>query len=312
MSGYEAMIACLVGIFIMLFVGAVAAYVYGKQRKYEEAAEQARVEMEILLGNKPEEQASQSRDAIRVPWLTPKLELADLGIGAVGFIGGVIALTVVASFLAHFVFRQPLITIFVTVAAIGVPFLLLSRKAKQVTDRFGEQLVTALPMMTSLLKSGMTINQAIAAVGENLVEPAKTEFARIARELMVGAQLHEAVYRSAVRTQNADMEYFARALAVQKEQGGELSLVLESITESIRARIKLRAQLRAAVAMPKMEMYIVTALPWLLFVYFSLAVPSYVAIFWNEPVGWAAILVVILLDLVGYLIMRRLVNMDID
>lgn len=312
MSGYEAMLACLVGILAVLFIGALFAYAYGKQRKYEEAVEQARVEMEILLGNKSEEEASQSRSTLRVPWLTPKLELADLGIGAIGFIGIVLGLTVFAGFLAYFISRQPLITILVSIVAVLVPFALLVRKAKQVTNRFGEQLVTALPMMTSLLKSGMTINQAIAAVGENLVEPAKTEFGRIARELMVGAQLHEAVQRSAVRTQNADMEYFARALAVQKEQGGELSLVLESITESIRARIKLRAQLRAAVAMPKMEMYIVTALPWVLFVYFSLAVPSYVAIFWNEPVGWAAILVVILLDLVGYLIMRHLVNMDVD
>lgn len=312
MTGYQAMLACLVGIFVVLVVGAAFAFAYGKQRKFEEAAEQARVEMEILLGNKPEEEASQSRAAVRVPWLTPKLELADIGIGAVGFILIALAIAVFTGFVSYFIGRQPLITILVVITSLIIPFAVLVRKAKKVTDRFGEQLVTALPMMTSLLKSGMTINQAIAAVGENLVEPAKTEFGRIARELMVGAQLHEAVQRSAVRTQNADMEYFARALAVQKEQGGELSLVLGSITESIRARIKLRAQLRAAVAMPKMEMYIVTALPWVLFVYFSLAVPSYVAIFWNEPVGWAAIFVVILLDLVGFFIMRRLVNMDID
>lgn len=312
LTSHQITIACIAGAVVAVSIALLFAFFYGKQRKAEEVEEQARLEISILSGEKaaPEELNKPSR--VRIPGLSRKLEVCNLPISAIGFLAAVFAAAAFLAFVGFVATRQPIITVGAAALGIGVPFVALNVKAKKETDRFGDQLVTALPMVTSLLRSGFTANQAIASVGENLVEPARGEFGRIARELMVGGRLDEAVQRSAERTNNKDMDYFARAIAVQQEQGGELAIVLETIAESIRARIRLRAQLRAACALPRMESWVVTALPWILFVYFSLFVPSYVEIFWTEPIGWLALCAVVGLDLTGWAIMRKMTNMDFD
>ncbi len=312
LTPFQTAIACVVGAVAAVLIGLLFAIAYGKQRKAEEAEEQARIELAILAGEQPTEDASRKHARFRVPGLSHNLELCNAPVGALGFASGAVALGALLAFLLFVASRQPILTVAAGAVGVVAPFAVLNHKASKVTDKFGDQLVTALPMVTSLLRSGFTANQAIAAVGENLVEPARSEFAKIARELMVGGRLDEAVQRSAERTNNKDMDYFARAIAVQQEQGGELAVVLDAIADSIRARIRLRAQLRAAVALPRMESWVVTALPWILFVYFSLFVPTYVEIFWTEPLGWLALAAVVFLDLTGWAIMRKMTDMDFD
>lgn len=295
------------------FLIGLAAAVSAARARSEQLKEQAaELEMQILLGNVTTEEIVNADTTVQVPWVSRQLQIAGWNFSGVPFV----LLSVAFAFMVGFVvfvrtlaFAPSALT---AVVVLAIPFIALSVASRRARSRFGEQLVAALPMMTTLIKGGSTTQQAIVAVSENLVEPARTEFTRIARELSVGAKLEDAVLRSARRTKSSDMDYFARAVGVQAQYGGELSTILEAITDSIRGRITMRAMLKSKVAQPKFEMVIVTALPWILFFWFSVSVPSYVRVFWEEPIGWFLLAVAIVLDVAGFLLMRHFVNMRIE
>ena len=304
--------APLAGMAVMLALGIAVAVSAARIRAARLKEEAAEIEMKILLGDIEESDIVETDTTIQVPWVSQRLKAANWNIAGVTFVAIAAGAAFVAG-IAGFATTQSAVpaAAFAAAAAL-VPFVGLSAAAKKANDRFGEQLMAALPMMCALIKGGSTIQQATVAVSENLVEPASGEFARIAREMSVGMPLDEAIRNSAARMDSRDMDHLARAVAIHSEHGGELSGILETAAESIRARVVMRETLKSKVSQPKMEAYIVTALPWILFAYFSLTVPSYVRVFWEEPIGWLLIAIAAGLDIVGFLLMRRLIDMKLE
>jgi tight adherence protein B len=150
------------------------------------------------------------------------------------------------------------------VLAVLVPLaarLVVGRLAERRREKFGEQLPDTLQLLTSTLRSGYSLLQALDSVAQEAAEPAGTEFRRVLLEIRVGRDLSEALRALADRMRSQDFAWVVGAIEINREIGGDLAAVLENTAETIRERQRVYRQMRALTAEGRLSGYILTALP---------------------------------------------------
>jgi tight adherence protein B len=150
------------------------------------------------------------------------------------------------------------------VLAVLVPLaarLVLGHLAERRRQAFSELLPDTLQLLTSTLRSGYALLQALDSVAQESAEPAGTEFRRVLLEIRVGRDMTAALRALADRMGNQDFAWVVNAIEINREVGGDLAAVLESTAETIRERQRLYRQMRALTAEGRLSAYILTALP---------------------------------------------------
>jgi tight adherence protein B len=133
--------------------------------------------------------------------------------------------------------------------------------AERRREKFAEQLPDTLQLLTSTLRSGYALLQALDSVAQESAEPARTEFRRALLEIRVGRDLSAALRALSDRMRNADFAWVVGAIEINREVGGDLAAVLESTADTIRERQRVYRQMRALTAEGRLSGYILTALP---------------------------------------------------
>jgi tight adherence protein B len=139
--------------------------------------------------------------------------------------------------------------------------LVVGRLAERRRQRFAEMLPDTLQMVTSTLRSGYALLQALDSVAQEAAEPARTEFRRVLLEIRVGRDLSAALRALSDRMRNQDFAWVVGAIDINREVGGDLAAVLESTADTIRERQRVYRQMRALTAEGRLSGYILTALP---------------------------------------------------
>ena len=150
------------------------------------------------------------------------------------------------------------------VLAVLVPLaarLVLGHLAERRRQAFAELLPDTLQLLTSTLRSGYALLQALDSVAQEAAEPAGTEFRRVLLEIRVGRDMTAALRALADRMGNKDFAWVVNAIEINREVGGDLAAVLENTAETIRERQRLYRQMRALTAEGRLSAYILTALP---------------------------------------------------
>jgi len=150
------------------------------------------------------------------------------------------------------------------VLAVLVPLaarLVVGHLAERRRAKFAEMLPDTLQLLTSTLRSGYSLLQALDSVAQEAADPARTEFRRVLLEIRVGRDLSEALRALADRMQSPDFGWVVGAIEINRDIGGDLAAVLENTAETIRERQRVYRQMRALTAEGRLSGYILTALP---------------------------------------------------
>ncbi|MBO5724671.1 MAG: type II secretion system F family protein [Lentisphaeria bacterium] len=199
-------------------------------------------------------------------------------------------------------------------AAIGVfplPRILLRYLKKKRIRRFNEQLEDALLSMSSSLKAGFSINQALEGVAAEKRNPISFEFNLLIQELRLGVSLDEALRKMAARLECPDFDLTAVAILTARQTGGELTATLERLASVIRERIRITARIRALTAQGRMQAVIIGLMPVALFIAMLRIAPDMMNAFFSTVPGVLCLLAVIVLDVTGFLMIRKITNIDI-
>ncbi len=145
-----------------------------------------------------------------------------------------------------------------------LPFMYLSRQRRRRLERFERQLPEALDFVARALKAGHTFNVGMTMVSDEFVDPVGTEFARTVDEINFGAGIQEALQNLSYRIDCADLRFFATAVMVQRETGGNLAEILQKTSSLIRHRFELIGRVRVLAAEGKLSAIILIALPFVL------------------------------------------------
>jgi tight adherence protein B len=197
-------------------------------------------------------------------------------------------------------------------AAVGalLPKLYVGHKRTQRMRRFEELFPETIDLLGRAIRAGHPFSSGIKMVGEEMAEPVAGEFRRVFEEQRFGLPIEDTLSALADRVPLIDVRIFVTALLIQREVGGNLAEILDNLSSIIRQRFTLQRQVRTLTAEGRLSMYVLTALPIGVggFIYFSN--PDYVGVLFHHPMGRFMVGAAIAGQIVGYLWMRKITNIE--
>lgn len=172
-------------------------------------------------------------------------------VGVVSFVAGLVGLLL----------GGPVVAISVAAAVCLAVRVHVGRAKARRQAAFADQLPDVLQLITTALRSGFGITQAIESVAEESEEPARGEFAHVLVESRLGRDLSESMYALARRMESKDLEWVVAAIDINRETGGNLSEVLNTVSATIRERGRIARHVRTLTAEGRLSARILIALP---------------------------------------------------
>jgi len=185
--------------------------------------------------------------------------------------------------------------------------LVLNKRSKRFAD-FEEKLPEALDLMVSAIRAGHGFTSSIGLASREIGEPIAGEFRQCFDEQNFGLDLRIAMNNLAERVPIPDVELIVSAVLLQKESGGNLAEILEKVAYIIRERFRLKRQVRVHTAQGRMTGWILAVMPIVLGFVFYLMDPDRMRILWNRPIGVKLLWAAAVMETIGALIIRKIVN----
>lgn len=247
----------------------------------------------------------------RIHQLDRLLLQSGLALNVAGFLWLTI-MGALAGFILATVFGLPLFAIIgVTVAMGALPLLyVLNAKHKRLIT-FEQQLPDALDLMGRALRAGHAFSGALKMVGDEMPEPVAGEFRITFDELNYGISLQDALQNMATRVPSDDLRYFVIAVLIQRETGGNLTELLDSISALIRARLKLMGTIRVLSAEGRLSAWILGLLPFIMAVVLNIINPKFMSVLWIDPTGLKVVWIMLVMMVVGVFWMRRVIRIHV-
>jgi tight adherence protein B len=199
------------------------------------------------------------------------------------------------------------------VAGAVAPGIYVARQQSRRLTRFNDQLPDMLNLTVNGLRAGYSTLQAMEAVSKELPSPISEEFRRVVQEMQLGLPMEAALANLLRRIPSDDLDFMVTAINVQREVGGNLSEILETISFTIRERVRIKGEIRVVTAQVRTSGSILALLPLGLTVVLWFLNPKYLLSFLDAGplcAAGAAVTVVILISL-GYFIMMRIAAIEI-
>ena len=166
-----------------------------------------------------------------------------------------------------------------------VPTIFLRVKANRRANAFERLLPDILLLVSTSLRSGFGLPQALEAVARDASEPAAKEFSRALAETRIGTDIADALDRMAIRMASTSMRWTVMAIRIQRDVGGNLAETLKTTATTLREREALHRQVRTLSAEGRLSAYILIALPIGMFFYMMLVNYEYISRLWTTPFG---------------------------
>jgi tight adherence protein B len=196
------------------------------------------------------------------------------------------------------------------IAFASLPFVYAALQRRRRLRTFSQQLPYVLDFIRSALRAGHTLLRALQMSSENAPEPIATEIRLALDQMRLGASLPDALESMFKRVPEESLGFFVAAVRVQTDVGSGIAEILDRVSEAIRDRQRLQQQLLTLTAQARMSGHIVGALPVVLLLLFTVIRPEYTAPLFHDPVGIKMLEVAAILEVLAFLIIRRMVSVD--
>jgi tight adherence protein B len=217
----------------------------------------------------------------------------------------------VAGYLLGFFLLRMLLVGLLGAALLGsLPYLYVRRVRNNRTYKFEEQFPEAIDLMARALRAGHALPTGLGMVADEMPAPVGVEFRTLYDEQNFGLNMADALRNFARRIPVLDAKFFVTAVLTQRESGGNLAEVLDNLSSVIRDRFKVKRQIRVISAHGRITGTVLACLPPALAAATLLLNRSYLATLTGDPLGRQMIVVAILLQIVGTLVMRKIINIE--
>lgn len=222
------------------------------------------------------------------------------------------AVVVLCLMIGQLVFKTPVHTLVLGVVGLIGPRWFLRYRAGRRLKQFENQLADTIMMMANSLRSGYSVLQSMELVSREMSPPISVEFSRVITEVGIGLSPEEALSNLVRRIKSVDLEIMVMAMNVQREIGGNLSVILETIAHTIRERVRIRGEIKTLTAQATMSGYVISFLPLGLgFVLYTLE-PKQMSFFWtNMSCGLPMMIASLFFMGIGFFIMRKITQIEV-
>ena len=182
---------------------------------------------------------------------------------------------------------------------------------KREKKRFENQLPDTLTLMSTSLRAGYSLLQATEAVSSEAPNPTAREFGRAIAEARLGRTVTDALNGIVNRTQSEDFEWAVMAIDIQREVGGNLAEVLQTVADTMRARNRLKGEIKALTAEGRISAFVLGALPFAMALFLWTTNRDYLEPLIQETFGRIAIGAGLLLMAGGIFWLKKIVDIEI-
>lgn len=191
-----------------------------------------------------------------------------------------------------------------------IPFWFVGFMAARRVSKFEEQFPEAIDLLARALRAGHAFTTGLSMVADEMPEPVGTEFRLAYDRQNFGMPMGEALKSLGDRVPLLDARFFVTAVLTQREAGGNLAEVLDNLARVIRDRFKVKRQVRVITAHARITGWVLALLPPSLGVILTLLSPAHMSLLWTHPTGIKMVVFAIVLQVVGTLAIRKLVNVE--
>jgi tight adherence protein B len=191
-----------------------------------------------------------------------------------------------------------------------IPMWFVGFMAKRRVGKFEEQFPEAIDLLARALRAGHAFTTGLSMVAEEMPEPVGTEFRLAYDRQNFGMPMGEALKSLGDRVPLLDARFFVTAVLTQREAGGNLAEVLDNLAKVIRDRFKVKRQVRVITAHARITGWVLALMPPSLGVALTLLSPDHMSLLWTDPIGIKMVVVAIVLQVVGTLAIRKLVDVE--
>jgi len=197
------------------------------------------------------------------------------------------------------------------VAGWAAPGIWLRIRRRRRLNRFNDQLAELLLLLANSMRAGQSFPQSIGSVAERAKEPAGAELSRVVREVNLGGSVDSALDNMVSRVGSDDLELVVTAVSINRSAGGNLAEMLQIISSTIRQRVQTTREIRSLTAQGRMSGWFITLIPLVVATILYFISPDYFRPMTQSLLGWAMLAVAGILLLIGNLLIRRAVAIEV-
>jgi tight adherence protein B len=207
--------------------------------------------------------------------------------------------------------KFPLVAIGTGLLGGTFPYLFVRWKKRKRMTAFLERFPDAIDLLGRSIRAGHAFSTGLQMVAEETGEPVAGEFRRVFEEQKFGLPLDETLFGLADRIDLVDVQIFVTAVLIQREVGGNLAEILDTLADTIRERFVIERQVRVYTAQGRLTGYLLAVLPLALaFVIYTFNA-EYITILVEEPIGRVLIAMAAVMQILGFFTIRRIVDIKV-
>lgn len=252
-----------------------------------------------------------ARDRGFINQIETALDQANMPVRPGEAIAGIFGLAAVAGLMVMVFQQSPIWGGVAAAVVLGVAVVLVHGIASRHKAKFENQLPDTLNLLSTSLRSGYSLLQAVEAVGSEAPEPTAREFGRAMNETRLGRSPVLALKQVADRMESLDFDWAVLAISIQREVGGNLAEVLQTAADTMLQRNRLRREMKALTAEGRVSAYVLGALPIFLFLFLFTSRRDYLQPMLDSTTGLIALGGAVLLLLAGIFWLSRIVKVDV-
>ena len=252
--------------------------------------------------------------------ISRSLAQADIKLRPAEYIAAQFISAVIVALIAFVLGRNGIFAIVGLVIGYLLPQQYVSRAQKKRLKMFDQQLGDMLNLMVNGLRAGYSTLQAMEAVSRELPAPICDEFRRVVQEMQLGLAMEDALEHLLRRIRSEDLDLVITAINVQREVGGNLAEILDTISFVIRERVRIKGEIAALTAQGRATAWVISGMPIALFFLLLAINPEYIKqpfkvgtpILLNSGacgIAWVCVSVGLVAS--GFAIVQKMVKIDI-
>ncbi len=247
--------------------------------------------------------------------ISRKLARADLKLKPGEYIFAIILAIAIAALIGYVIGRQSIIFMAIGGVVGGfLPNMYLNSQTQKRLRKFNDQLADMLNLMVNGLRAGYSTMQAMEAVSKELPSPINDEFRRVVQEMQLGVTMERALDNLLERIPSDDLDLVITAINVQREVGGNLAEILDTISFTIRERVRIKGEIRVLTTQVMYSGRFLSIMPILVILALYALSPSYIMQYTNPEngiCGYVALGVSAVLIVAGYFSMKKLGDIEV-
>ncbi|HVK60556.1 MAG TPA: type II secretion system F family protein [Bdellovibrionales bacterium] len=199
----------------------------------------------------------------------------------------------------------------VTIAMWSVPKLLIKSMWEKRASSFVDQMVDGMTLMANGMKAGLSVQQCMERVQENMPNPISQEFGLVLSQMRIGRGMGDALNELGMRIPRADVQMFVTSVNILQETGGNMAETFQTITYTVRERQKIEKKIEALTAQGVAQGVIISCVPFFLFIVFLIVDPAFVEPLYTTTLGYIALMTILILIAIGSLAIRKVVKIEV-